>query len=148
MRKIFRNPLPSEVAVQREVRQLAKRYNVPVPRVEFWEQGDGKCEPGGPIYLPKPSWVSEVQPDIRHPVYWLLVAHETAHYIAAELGKVGPQHNNGFYAVLLCITLVWGLPLSAMESEEMSYMPKSLMRGLRAAGGVLEAALIEGASVL
>ena len=148
MRKVFRSRLPNERDVLTQVRAIAKRYNVAAPRVEFWERGDAKCEPDGVLYLPKPEWVEIVQPDIRHPVYWMLTAHEVSHYIASVLGKVNPQHNNGFYAVLLAITLVWQLPLDAMWDEEYDYIPRALERGMRAAGEVLEATLMAGANAL
>lgn len=146
MRRVFQNP-PSEKAVRREVKALAKRYGLPAPRVEFWEQGNAVCDysvPGGGVLrLPQPEWAWEHQPDLKPETYWLLVAHEAAHYIAASLQRTGPSHNNVMYTVLLAVVAVWSLPLSSMYFEERDYLPAALERGMRAAGEIIEAALID-----
>lgn len=129
------SPVPRPRRVRAEVRRLCERLNVEPPKIRFRESGDGWYD-RETVWLPDPVWALEGQPDLSGVTYWLLVAHEVAHYVSDKYHSQ-PYHSPIMYATLFTVILMWDLPLDRFYVEEHSYCPSSFRASRRLVGNLL-----------
>ena len=123
--------------VLREIRRLCEKLEIAVPSVQFREMGHGWYEEDKHrLSLPQPDFALAGQPDLRGEVYWLLVAHELAHYVSHTMCNK-PYHSPNMYAAMTGIVLMWDLPLRDFYEFESTYSPDAFRAGRRLAGWLL-----------